>query len=360
MNLVNLQKRSKSKDDSQLNRQRNNDIIPSLKDPQIFVERLFLKLKNSRETWSIKMLYIGVISRILSYHQVILFNFYTFIQCYLSPKQKNITKLLIYTAQAIHQFIPPEIIKPLIFYLAKKFVTEQNSNEAIAVGINTIRAICARQPLAINSDLLRSLILYQKHKDKAVIMAARSLIHLYRLENPELLLKKDRGKWVKMAYKYEYGRSKLDLLIKGLELLAQEKKWKFKSIEELMTTKLLTDEDLLRIKQLRIKNLSEKYDVCKNRIILNENGEIGTELNENDIKPKSQITREKKKIHGKLTAGPLHWTEYMKKLNGTGTNKEKIRKKNFQMIFKSIDKKKCRDTRGKQKNNKVKIKRRRF
>lgn len=350
---------------------RDFTVIRSLKDPQIFVERLFLTLKNSRESWDIKLLLIGVISRILAHHQVILFNFYTFIQNYLLPSQKNVTKLLIYTAQAIHQFVPPEIIKPLVCYLAKRFIMEQSSNEAIAAGINTIRAICARQPLAINSDLLRDLILYQKHKDKGVMMAARSLVHLYRLENPELLYKKDRGKWAKMAYKYEYGQKKVEICIKGLELLAHEGQWKYKSIEELMTTKLLTDEDVLRIKQLRIKNLAERYNVRKNRIVLDENGEIGKELHEKDIKSEKQIIKENrqgKKLLKKLTVGPLHWTEYMKKLSGTGTNKEKKRKKHFQMIINSEGRRKNKRNeqfqkklKSKKNHKKIhKLKRRRF
>merc|ERR1711924_197432 len=81
-----------------------------------------------------------------------------------------------------------------------------------------------------------------------------------------------------MAYKYEYAKSNLNVFIKGLELLAQENKWKFDSIEELMTTKLLKDKDLLRIKQLRVKDLAEKYEVCINRITLKENGEIDQEI----------------------------------------------------------------------------------
>merc|ERR1711924_567735 len=112
-----------------------------------------------------------------------------------------------------------------------------------------------------------------------------------------------------MAYKYEYAKSNLNVFIKGLELLAQENKWKFDSIEELMTTKLLKDKDLLRIKQLRVKDLAEKYEVCINRITLNENGEIDQEIQQKDIKSNSQIMREKKKmLKNKLSIGPLHWT----------------------------------------------------
>ena len=51
------------------------------------------------ECWEIKTLYVGVISRILAHHQVMLFNFYSFIQRYLVPSQRDVTKLLMYAAQ---------------------------------------------------------------------------------------------------------------------------------------------------------------------------------------------------------------------------------------------------------------------
>eukprot|EP00494_Astrolonche_serrata_P009521 UN09573 len=54
-------------------------------------------------------------------------------------------------------------------------------------------------------------------------MAAKSLIHLYRMENPTLLDQKDRGKWQDMAFNYEYGEVKAETKVKGLELLAQER-----------------------------------------------------------------------------------------------------------------------------------------
>ena len=41
---------------------------------------------------------------------------------------------------------------------------------------------------------MRDLAQYKSYKDKGVMMAARSLIALYRATNPELLHKKDRGR----------------------------------------------------------------------------------------------------------------------------------------------------------------------
>jgi len=46
----------------------------------------------------------------------------------------------------------------------------------------------------MDDTLLSDLSSYKSYKDKAVMMAARSLIQLFRTVCPDLLLKKDRGK----------------------------------------------------------------------------------------------------------------------------------------------------------------------
>ena len=63
----------------------------------------------------------------------------------------------------------------------------------MAVGLNAIREICARSQQAMTDDLLQDLVQYKTAKNKTVMMAARSLMQLYRNVNPELLRKKDRG-----------------------------------------------------------------------------------------------------------------------------------------------------------------------
>lgn len=52
--------------------------------------------------------------------------------------------------------------------------------------------MCTRCPLVMNEDLLRDLVQYKHYRDRSVMMAARSLIHLYRNSLPELLHKRDR------------------------------------------------------------------------------------------------------------------------------------------------------------------------
>jgi hypothetical protein len=44
----------------------------------------------------------------------------------------------------------------------------------------------------MSEELLRDLTAYKSYRDKSVMMAARSLIHLYRDLNPDMLHRKDR------------------------------------------------------------------------------------------------------------------------------------------------------------------------
>jgi len=311
--------------------------IRSIDDPQTLAERLFSALKKSKEAWDIRLLYVGVISRIIAHHQVMLFNFYPWIQNYCSPAQRDVTKLLAYLAQSVHRLVPPEVLEPVVKYLADRFVGDRSSVEAVGAGINAIRAICARQPLAMNGDLLQDLTMYKTHSNKGIKMAARSLIHLYRLENPDLLAKKDQGKWKDFAYRYNFGDQNISDTIKGLELLAEERGLTHLTPQELMSEMILDDDDIERIRELRIDALANKYGVSHDRIVLNDDGEVGQEMTAEDIKSATQIKREAKAAQAELKAkapGKKHWTEYMTEIAGTGTNKDKERTKDFQMMKK--------------------------
>ena len=74
--------------------------------------------------------------------------------------------------------------------IADEFVSDGVAAEVASAGINTIREILARAPLAIDAPLLQDLTEYKGSKSKAVMMAARSLISLYREVAPEMLLKR--------------------------------------------------------------------------------------------------------------------------------------------------------------------------
>lgn len=86
------------------------------------------------------------------------------------------------------------MIEPILKTLANNFITERNTSDVMAIGLNAVREVCSRCPLAMGEDLLRDLVMYKQYKEKSVMMAARSLIVLYREQIPDLLHKRDRGR----------------------------------------------------------------------------------------------------------------------------------------------------------------------
>uniref|UniRef100_A0A453D2D7 Protein SDA1 n=1 Tax=Aegilops tauschii subsp. strangulata TaxID=200361 RepID=A0A453D2D7_AEGTS len=92
-----------------------------------------------------------------------------------------------------------------------------------AVGLNVVREICMRIPLTMNEDLLQDLVLYKKSHEKAVSIAARSLITLFREICPSLLVKKDRGRPIDpTARPKAFGETTIASDVPGAELLDGE------------------------------------------------------------------------------------------------------------------------------------------
>lgn len=75
--------------------------------------------------------------------------------------------------QATHNLVPPDVLHPIVVTLANKFVSDRCSNEAMAIGLNTIRELCSRQGLVMTEELLRDLAQYKTAKEKGVASAAR-------------------------------------------------------------------------------------------------------------------------------------------------------------------------------------------
>uniref|UniRef100_A0A182MZ85 Protein SDA1 n=1 Tax=Anopheles dirus TaxID=7168 RepID=A0A182MZ85_9DIPT len=137
----------------------NFSAVHLIHNPQGMAENLFKQLQDGNERFEVKLMHLDVISRLAS-----------------------------------HELIPPEIIEPVIKTLVNNFVTERNSSDVMAIGLNAVREICVRCPLAMNEDLLRDLTMYKNYKEKSVMMASKALIMLYREQMPNLLAKKDRGR----------------------------------------------------------------------------------------------------------------------------------------------------------------------
>ncbi|XP_054908582.1 protein SDA1 homolog [Poeciliopsis prolifica] len=371
----------------------NFSAIHLIHDPQDFSEKLLKQLESSKERFEVKIMMMELISRLVGIHELFLFNFYPFIQRFLQPHQREVTKILLCAAQASHQLVPPEVIEPVIMTIANNFVTDRNSGEVMTVGINAIREVAGRCPLAINEDLLQDLAQYKTHKDKNVMMSARGLIQLFRNLNPQLLHKKDRGRPTEASTEAkikDYGELEAKDYIPGAEVLEVEEEnkeeegdedgWESASIsdededgewvdvhhssdedagevaEKLQSipaeerkakaaavsgSRLLTQDDF---KKIRLAQMSKEVNAAPGK------GQKRKMADSDDEEDKGELLtlRHIEKLHKKpksdketrlatAMAGRTDRKEFMKKrtkLNphASTSNKEKRRKKNFMMM----------------------------
>ena len=202
-----------------------------LHDPQGFAEALFSKhLQNTRSKLNLeqKLLVLQLVSRLVGLHKLTVISLYSYFLKYLTPRQPSVTSFLASLAQATHNIVPPDVLEPLVQKIANEFVSEAAAAEVASAGLNAIREICVRQPLAMNDTLLQDLVMYRKSKDKGVMMAAKGLLSLYREVGADMLKKRDRGKEAAMGLRngqrkeQRFGEEIVGE-IEGLELL---ERWK--------------------------------------------------------------------------------------------------------------------------------------
>ena len=210
----------------------NFSALHLLNDPQSFAETLFSKhLQNTKSRLNLeqKLLVLQLVSRLIGLHKLTVITFYSYFLKYLTPRQPSVTSFLASLAQSTHNLVPPDVLEPLIQKIANEFVSEAAAAEVASAGLNAIREICVRQPLAMNDTLLQDLVMYKKSKDKGVMMAAKGLLGLYREVGAEMLKKRDRGKDAAMGLRSDEQRQRrfgeeTAGEIEGLDLLERWKK----------------------------------------------------------------------------------------------------------------------------------------
>uniref|UniRef100_A0A3Q2I250 Protein SDA1 n=1 Tax=Equus caballus TaxID=9796 RepID=A0A3Q2I250_HORSE len=334
----------------------NFSAIHLIHDPQDFAEKLLKQLESSKERFEVKMMLMNLISRLVGIH---------------------------------------EIIQSLLMTVANNFVTDKNSGEVMTVGINAIKEITARCPLAMTEELLQDLAQYKTHKDKNVMMSARTLIQLFRTLNPQMLQKKFRGKPTEASIEarvQEYGELDAKDYIPGAEILEVEKEeenaendeegWESTSLSEesdadgewvdvhhssdeeqqeisrklnsmpmeerkakaaaISTSRVLTQEDFQKI---RMAQMRKELDAAPGKAQKRKYIEI-----DSDEEPRGELLslRDIERLHKKpksdketrlatAMAGKTDRKEFVRKKTkmnpfSSSTNKEKKKQKNFMMM----------------------------
>ncbi|KAI9838120.1 MAG: hypothetical protein M1819_006276 [Sarea resinae] len=231
----------------------NFSALHLLHDPQGFAETLFSKhLQNSKSKLNLeqKLLVLQLVSRLVGLHKLTVISLYSYFIKYLTPRQPSVTSFLASLAQSTHNLVPPDVLEPLVQKIANEFVSEAAASAVASAGLNAIREICVRQPLAMSDTLLQDLVMYRKSKDKGVMMAAKGLLSLYREVGAEKLRKRDRGKDAAMGLRSgemkerRFGEEDAGG-IEGLELLEQWKEQERirKRLEKGLPAEVGSDED---------------------------------------------------------------------------------------------------------------------
>jgi len=268
LNKISTQRKRYNEQEEDETKQFNFEALNQINDPQGYGEKVFNTLKNCKFGFEFKIRIMSLIARLICTHNLLIEPFYSYMQKYAQPHQQHITQILAILSQSCHSLVSPDILEPVLMSIVNNFISDRRPNEVIAIGLNTVREICMRCPLVMRESLLKDLVLYRKSKDKGVMMAARSIVTLFRLVNPSLLPKKERGKFGDINIKpLEYGE--VHLAVPGIELLdeeiSSEDNWgEFE--EDLNDFEEVNEED---------PNLLEKVDEGK---IINDNVTEGKEI----------------------------------------------------------------------------------
>ena len=142
----------------------NFSAIHLINDPQGFAESLFKQLEQSNERFEVKLMMINLIGRLIGIHELILLNFYPFLQRFLQPHQREVTKLLQTAAQATHELVPPDALEPVLVSIANNFVSEKNSTEVNFVYFDSVLIYTISYNKCLNVSMNFSLQLKTKQK----------------------------------------------------------------------------------------------------------------------------------------------------------------------------------------------------
>ncbi|KAE9415992.1 hypothetical protein Angca_008550 [Angiostrongylus cantonensis] len=280
-----IKKKEKEKKDGR-SRECNLFAIQSLYDPQHFADKLFRLVEGNKiNKYEVRLLRIALCARVIGVHRLHTLSFYSYLHRYLQPKQRDVTRILLYAAQACHEMVPPDTVEQLVRTIANNFVTDRNSPEAITVGINAIREIFANCSFAATEELLRDLAEYKSYKNKNVSMAARSLITLFRAINPHLLARKDRGRPNEIDSEkefLEFAKPLVAEFVSGAEVLEENR-------EDTGEMEIDGDDDSVKISDIDIDEVdSDDESPAKERAVDEKHENDGTNGDED--------------IDGKITA----------------------------------------------------------
>lgn len=173
--------------------------IQLINDPQGLGDKMFnMHLRKGGERFEVRLMALNFVTRLVGQHKLMMLPLYSYLQRYLQAHQANVTQLLAYLIQSVHDLVPPDELGPVVKSICSSFISDGCAPEVIQVGLNSLREIFMRCPVVLEeegmADLIQDLAMYKKFKNKGVVASARSIVNLVREWYPSLLKRKDWGK----------------------------------------------------------------------------------------------------------------------------------------------------------------------
>jgi len=247
--------------------------------------------------------------------------------------------------------------------------------EVIEVGLNGIREVCSRTANVLQEEELADLAGFRKFKHKGVGMACRSLINLYREKDPELLHRSIRGRIAAMAISRgevvaeEYGKTEVYDTIEGLDLLLTKKlqeaagededglvpkakaakddattKVSARETRDLITDKVLSEEDFKKLRKLRLQKSIELQLGRKRKA--EEMSSSSSSGSGSDSDSESSVSSGERGLAGRMP-GAISAAELKAKAKRARTKAERLTKiKEGRMNHKEIVKKTRQERKG--------------
>ena len=242
--------------------QKNFLPIDRVYDPQGFTEKLFAKLtKGKGKKKELKgesaVLAVSLVSKMIGRHRLIIPEFFTYAHHSIKVKNKNIDRILACIAEACHENLQRDDVKDIVGTIIDNMISEHCPPESATMGLNTIREISLRMSNVLDEGQLAYLVQFKDYKNRYVSNAAKSVINAYRDINPMLLPRKLRG--IEKSKEETEGVTDRQGKAAGLELLQHE------AGKDILTDKILDEDDLKRIKLLKLKESADSMGGAKER-----------------------------------------------------------------------------------------------
>jgi len=94
---------------------------------------------------------LRLVARLIGRHSLMIMQFYPFVLRYLNSHDKDkVGEIMAMIIESCHDLVPPEDMRPVLERIINNYITDYCSAQHVTIGLNAIREILSRMPLALD------------------------------------------------------------------------------------------------------------------------------------------------------------------------------------------------------------------